>query len=663
MLIGGRSEIALETLPDSPNPGISTKMKRPQPESSVDSSAALGRPPVATTADRGSRRVELVALAAILLAGLAIRLWSLRFPGYKVDVSLFTDWTNGLLRIPFDQYYGLESPWCDYLPGYLYILAGTGWLKDLISGNGQLTLQTFEPWIKAGPILADLVLGVVVFQLCRRFTGAKRSLLAASLFVFNPGVIFISSVWGQVESIASALYMLSLLALVSGSPILAAIWAGLGFVTKPQYAVFLGVIGIAYLRSDLLRLPSVLSSGGRPAWAGWSVRRVILPVAILIATAELLLLPFSTSLWPAPNVEWTFVYKVTNAEIGSFASAGAFNLWGTQIAGIRHLDSQLGWFHLSYQSWGFILFAVTAAVSLLLAWRRSNDPESVLWAAFLMAFGFFEVLTKMHERYLFPALPLIAAAVAFRLWLLPLYLAISALYFVNVWYIWTYQSDLFANQALTQWASDLSAVLFTAAVAIAVVLAFTTKATSRRKDIWLARARHSAGQLRWPLGGALRALKRPIILRADVAVLALGIALVIGVAAGWTIEGQSSSSSSAFQVVTVRAYRSWQDTGVKVIAGQKVSMLATGLWMNQMDGALYGPAGSNRKDRMAIMPSAPVGVLIGRIGEAAPFVVGEGTTLVATTSGKLRLAMNDWPNKKPGESRGVLRVAITSPSQ
>ena len=608
--------------------------------------------------------MELAALAVILIAGLAIRLWLLRLPGYKVDVSLFTDWTNGLLKIPFDQYYGLVSPWCDYLPGYLYILAATGWLKGIVSGHSLLTVQDFEPWIKAGPILADLILGAVVFRLCRRFTGPKRSLLATALVVLNPGIIFVGSVWGQVESIASALYMLSLLALVSGNPILAAIWAGLGFVTKPQYAIFLGVIGIAYLRSDLLRLPPIQSPGGKSVWSAWAIRRVILPVVVMIGTAELLLLPFSTSLWPAPNVEWTFSYRVAIAEIGSFASAGAFNLWGTQIAGIRHLDSQIGWFHLSYQIWGFILFAVAAAVALFPAWRRSNDPAAVLWAAFLLAFAFFEVLTKMHERYLFTALPLIAAAVAFRLWILPYYLAISALYFVNVWYIWTYQRDVFANLTLAQWASDFSVVLFVATVAVAFLMALVPgRLTSSVQNLWQARAAARAEPTCLPVAAVSRALSQPITLRASIGLLAIGLALLAGIVLGRTIEAQTSQADPVFQIATISAYRSWQDTGVSVTAGQKVSILASGRWMNQMDGDLYGPGGSDRKDRLAIMPSAPVGVLIGRIGDSTPFVVGEGTTFVVATSGKLQLAMNDWPNKKPGESRGRLHVAITSYSQ
>jgi hypothetical protein len=628
----------------------------------MDAPTSLVQSPALRTAEVGGRRAEIATLGAMLVGGLVIRLWSLQFPGYNVDVSLFTDWTNGLLRIPLDEYYGLVSPWCDYLPGYLYVLAATGWLKSLVSGHALLTTHDFEPWIKAGPILADLVLGAVAYSLCRRFVGAGRSLMAAALILFNPGIIFVSAVWGQVESIASALYMLALLALFSGNPILAAIWAGLGFVTKPQYAIFLGVIGIAYLRSDLLRLPSIRSSEGMASWSRWALKRVALPAGFLIAIVQLLLLPFSTSLWPAPNVEWTFYYRLTIAEIGSFASAGAFNLWGTQIAGIRQLDSQLGWLALSHQTWGFVLFAVVALLALGLAWRKSDDPGVVLGAAFLVAFGFFEVLTKMHERYLFTAIPLIAVAAAFRLWLLPYYLAISALYFVNLWYVWTYHQDIFANLGLAVWASDFSVVLFVATLVAAAVLALSAqKPGLSARGIWQSSRRWSKTSLEGtPFAPVSRVLQRPLNLRLGAALLAIGLAALAGIATGRAIEAQSSQSASPFRTVTIRAYGPWQDTGVNVTAGQRLSIVANGLWMNQMDGDLYGPNGGDKLDGGAILPSAPVGVLLGRIGRSSPFIVGEGTTITVNTSGPLQMVMNDWPNKKHGQSRGRLHVVITT---
>ncbi|HEX9015492.1 MAG TPA: hypothetical protein VF960_05740, partial [Chloroflexota bacterium] len=161
--------------------------------------ASKHAPPVA-----GSKRSERVYLLALLCLGLLLRLVLLPLDGYQVDVTLFTEWTNALRKIPLNEYYGLVSPWCDYLPGYLYLLGATDWLKSLVSGPAELTVRDFQPWIKAGPVIADLILVVLVYTISRRFSGPRRALIAASLVALNPGIIFVSSVWGQVESIATA---------------------------------------------------------------------------------------------------------------------------------------------------------------------------------------------------------------------------------------------------------------------------------------------------------------------------------------------------------------------------------------------------------------------------------------------------------------------------
>lgn len=590
----------------------------------------------------------------MLLLGLVLRLWFMRIPGYSIDVTLFTEWTDGLLKIPWGEYFGLVAPWCDYLPGYLYLLAATGWVKTTVVGGGVLPVQAFEPWIKIGPIMADLVLAATIYALVRRFTSSNRSLLAASLIVLNPSILFVGAVWGQVESIAAALYMLALLSLVSGSPILAAVWAGVGFATKPQYAVFLVPAGVAYT-TWTIRHPS----GDTRRRLAWLARRALIPVAALVATVQLLIVPFSLSLWPSAGADWTFAERVTMAEIGSFASAGAFNFWGTQVAGIRKLDSVQGWFSVTYEVWGYVMFAGVAALSVAIAWKRSNRPEAVLWSSFLLAFGFFEVVTKMHERYLFAAIVLLAAVSAFRPWAAAFCAALSALYFVNLWYMWTYNADLFANLRLTQWASDFSVILFlVAVVAAASVGLWRRDSLTTTRGLWDAGLAEEtsgvAGPASWRTFWNLN--WRVVLLTAGATALLLILALWSSpLGLGVRNAGQGDSSQTA----TVRAFRSyWQDSGVKVSAGDKVTISAQGRWDHKHEGDLYGPAGNGDIPDWTVFPTAPTGALLGRIGNSEPFLVGEGLTFTARESGSLLFVMNDG-RKGYDDNRGRVQVTIT----
>ncbi len=598
------------------------------------------------------------------MLGLAARLWLLRFPGYSIDVTLFTEWTEGLLKIPFDEYYGLVSPWCDYLPGYLYVLAATGFIKSLVSGSTALVVQDFEPWIKVGPIFADLVVGLSVYLLCRRFTSSKRSLLAASIILLNPAIMFAGAVWGQVESVAFALYMLALLALVSGSPIVAAVVAGLGFATKPQYAIFLAPAGVAYIRWVTSRWHTRRTEGGSEGWFAWMTRRVFLPIGVLVGTVQLLLIPFSTSLWPLADVDWTFFERVTMAEIGKFASAGAFNLWGTEVAGIRQLDSARGWFSLTHETWGYVLFAACAAFSLVLAWRRSDNPEAVLWAAFLIAFGFFEVLTKMHERYLFMAIPLVAVLAAFRPWVALYGVALSVLYLVNLWYMWTYGADLFANLALTRWASDFSVLLFIGALAaIWAISRLAERDGPPTAGLWDTSTRlRSVSRTRLVRAPTTSVVGHRITLSAGTVMLAIALVLVTGLAVGKYGEEAATRANSAFKIVTIRAFRaSWQDSGISVTAGDRVSVIAHGRWSHNYKSELYGPGGNGETPDWNIAPKLPTGALLGRIGDSPPFEIGEYANFIATVSGPLRLVMNDGRRGSVDyqDNRGRVQVALT----
>lgn len=382
-------------------------------------------------------RAEVVALAALLLTGLALRLWLIPKGAFVPDVVLFKTWGEQLVSASLSDFYRIANPPTDYLPGYLYLLFLLESLRRAVSGPVSM-LESYTLWIKAPPVLADALLGAAVFILCRRFTAAKRALLATAFVVFNPGIVFVSAIWGQADSVGCALSMLSLAALILGHPTLAAVTGGLAFLTKPQYTLFLAIAGVAYLRAQLQGLLSLSVPGALAVWVRQFVRNCVLPVVALVATLQAVLLPFSVSLWPGPAMEWTLRSRLMAAGTKfPVASLNAFNLWGTPIAGMEVPDSTLGWLSLDYQTWGFVLLAVAIPICLLLAWVRFDDWTAVVWGSFVISLAFFVLSTRIHERYLFAAIPLAACAAVHRLWAAPFFVAASALYFLNLWYAYS----------------------------------------------------------------------------------------------------------------------------------------------------------------------------------------------------------------------------------
>lgn len=145
----------------------------------------------------------------------------------------------------------LESAF-PYEPVSAYLSTATGWLNSLpIARGGAFRLDDvrLEYVIKASNVLFGLADGVLIFAILRQLgTGARWSLTAAGLFVFNPATWFSMSVWGQTHVFSLFLVLLSVLLAEKRM----ALWAWLALaaacLTRPQMVVFGLLLGIVFLR-------------------------------------------------------------------------------------------------------------------------------------------------------------------------------------------------------------------------------------------------------------------------------------------------------------------------------------------------------------------------------------------------------------------------------
>ena len=108
--------------------------------------------------------------------------------------------------------------------------------------------------------------------------------------------------------------------------------------------------------------------------------------------------------------------------------------------------------------------------------------------------------------------------------------------------------------------------------------------------------------------------------------------------------------------VNVLATERWTDTGIAVRDGDVLRITATGTitLSAPQDSATAG--GGNRRAAGALLPNHPAGALIGKIGDGAPFFIGDGTNINRTQgAGRLYLGVND--DHLPDNS-GSFRVTI-----
>jgi hypothetical protein len=111
--------------------------------------------------------------------------------------------------------------------------------------------------------------------------------------------------------------------------------------------------------------------------------------------------------------------------------------------------------------------------------------------------------------------------------------------------------------------------------------------------------------------------------------------------------------------VRVDAKQPWTDTGVTVNAGDHIAFQASGqIAFGRSPGQTSDPNG-NEAERRANYPdpTVPVGALLGKIGNGAPFAIGVQTQpLPMPASGRLMLGVND---NELSDNSGFYTVTVT----
>jgi hypothetical protein len=360
---------------------------------------------------------------AVLGGGLLLRL-VLAFvvypgQGLATDLGLFSSWAATLARVGPGGFYAVAST-ANYPPGYLWVL----WPIGVLGGGVEL--------LKLPAILADVGIAATLYVVGRRWLDERAGLVAAALYLFVPVTWYDSALWGQVDAVGALVMLTAVVLLAEGWSEPATALAALSVLVKPQDAVVLVVVLPVLVRRHLLRPGSGprprLPKAGRaiePAvdWvlADQGPLRLATSGLAALAVVALVLLPFDitlfapTSLADVPLIgHLAGLVGLVLGDTGQFSvlTANAFDLWA--LVGPTPLASVIGagggsWTAdslpivagLSAATIGAGLLIGTAlvvAVGLLL---RDGRMTLVLSLA-VMAFAFYALPTRVHERYLVP---------------------------------------------------------------------------------------------------------------------------------------------------------------------------------------------------------------------------------------------------------------------
>lgn len=367
-------------------------------------------------------------LFIVLLLGFILRL-SLAYFQYSGDVGNHLIWgqgtLDGLLGFFDRKFPGFNDP--NYPPltilifgiawrFYLFITGILNFLNQaipifpskIIPLLGTLNMQAI--FMKIPTILSDLGVGWLIYQLLPE-KNKKLKLILTSLYLFNPAVIYISTVWGQIESTTLFFLLLSLYFYFKKDKkdyLLSHLFFILACLIKQTALWLLPVYLIIWFKKKDLR--SFLQG-------------VFLQLIVFV----LLYLPFTASLTKPFKL-----YFSTLSGSSTVIADAAWNLWSffypSNISDSVHL---LG---ISVRYWSVGLILISYLIVSLRLWKKTTQ-ENIFSSLFLLSMVAFFLQTRVHERHLAPALIFLFLMTYKKPWLKCVSLACLSLYhFLNLYF-------------------------------------------------------------------------------------------------------------------------------------------------------------------------------------------------------------------------------------
>jgi Gpi18-like mannosyltransferase len=363
-----------------------------------------------------------------LTAALILRLILVALPiGFFIDISSFQAWALKMAEVGPTKFY--ESIWSDYPPAYMYVLWLVGEIHQFLtwiltnvynlvgravpSFNGLLVFL-----VKMPGVAADIFNSWLIFKILEGRVSQRTAYRAAIIYAFNPITIFISAIWGQMDAVLLSAMLGAVYFMLKGRLIPTILLTALAVLIKPQ---------------GLFLIPAiVLTQWWRHRWDKW-----LIGIAGGIVGGWLLILPFTIAsakhhglLGPV-----TFMWEKMQATAGTYpySSVNAFNLW--MPTKMWQPDNRLFWV-VEHRYVGLALLVGTLAVVAWSAFKQRLDLRSsrVMLVFAIVLLGCFLLPTRMHERYLFPAVAMLAVAAAFNRNIRWNYWAFSVTALLNILY-------------------------------------------------------------------------------------------------------------------------------------------------------------------------------------------------------------------------------------
>ncbi len=340
-------------------------------------------------------RLHWLAVALVVLVGIAIRIVLLPAAGLKGDIDQFVGWVHHIATEGLGTLYGgTEAGDVAFGPVMAYVWGVLAAVQPAFATVVDSSDQGIRMMMKLPASIADFGLAAVAMTALRH--RPWWAVLGAAAVLLHPAVIYVSAWWGQYESIFVLSGLAAAYAAAQGRTGIAAALVAVSLATKPQAIQFIVPFAAWFWAIGNQR------DGSRGGLLG-------LAKAALVGAAVTLVLwlPFLPHGGPFGYLESLRYYQ---DEVFNALSLNAWNVWwllqeATPGQGFLADDIAIA----GPITLRVVGLAVTALLSLVIAAGIVRDPRPRtfilgLVASVLVVFTF---MTQMHERYAYAALPLL----------------------------------------------------------------------------------------------------------------------------------------------------------------------------------------------------------------------------------------------------------------
>lgn len=276
--------------------------------------------------------------------------------------------------------------------------------------------------IKLPFIFSDILIGVFIYKIVNILKNSKLALIAMTIWLFNPAIIYNSTIWGQTDSLINLFIIISIYF----------------FIQKKYFGWFFFYLFSLYFKLSLLiYLPIyfVISI---------SLIKQNKNIFIDISKAFILWLIF-LFLHNLPFImdgknfyQWIiYIYKTKVFDRqGNMLSGNAFNLWTFLFSINLSLTKDHFLYFFKTSSLSYLLVSTCYLLSLFYAFKT----KKIISSLFLVSFFIFLFFTNIHERYLYPIFPLMSIITVINPKIISFkkYILISLIHVLNLYNLWFY---------------------------------------------------------------------------------------------------------------------------------------------------------------------------------------------------------------------------------